>query len=86
MTSNSRIINQHINLPPLLRQIPHKAPNLVWRTNIQLKWQDFNPVTHLFLDLLRNLLQCIDPPRRQYQPQILRTCARELNGGGAPNA
>lgn len=85
-TKNLRVIDQHIDVPPLLWQIPHKASHLIWLANIQLEWQNLDSIAHLFAYLCRDLLEGIDSPRGQNQSEVLGGCTGKFDGCTLANA
>ena len=83
----SRIINQNINIPPLLRQVTYETPNLLRLAHVQLYGKHLHALTDLLTDLLCDLLQGIDAAGRQDQLEpVVGRGPCKLEGGAAADA
>lgn len=52
-----RIVNEDVNVPPLLGQVAHKALDLGGVAHVELKGQHLDTITNLALDLVSELLE-----------------------------
>jgi hypothetical protein len=84
--SDSRIVNQDINLPPLLGQAPDEAAHLGRVADVELHGQDLDALADLGDDVGGDLLEEVEPARGQDQAQGLGGGAGELERGAAADA
>ena len=63
-----------------------KLGHLVGLADVELDGEDFNAVTNVFVDVLRDLLEDINPPCREDELEVLGRGASEFFGDGAANA
>lgn len=83
---DARVVHQDVNVLELRRQRRHKVLDLLGIADVQLDRQDLDAVTDLLLDVLRQLIQRLETPRRHDQLEVLGRGARKLLRGAAANA
>ncbi|KAI6776905.1 hypothetical protein HG530_000850 [Fusarium avenaceum] len=82
-----RIVDENVDVPPLLGQIVHDAFNLDGVAHIKLKRQNLDTITDLALDLLREFLERISTTCCEDQTKvILGRCPGKLQSRGASDA